>query len=148
MQWNDIDYMQNNNDFTVDPNNYGNLPQLVQDVHDAGMHYVAILDPGVSASEPAGSYPPFDDGVSKDVFVKNRDGSVFIAKTWNPVSTAYPDFTNPKTYEYWTTLMKALHDRIKFDGMWIVRQIRFFLFGHYQLQSDFKTYFRFKFRRT
>jgi len=38
------------NDFTVDPVNFGDLPQFIGDVHAAGMHYVPILDPGVSAS--------------------------------------------------------------------------------------------------
>lgn len=117
--------MQNANDFTIDPDHYVDLPNFVQEVHEAGMHYVPILDPGVSASEPAGTYPPYDDGISKDIFIKNSDGSVFIGKVWNPTSTAFPDFTNPNTLEYWTTLTKDLHGRIPFDGLWIVSLIRF-----------------------
>lgn len=32
----------------------------------------------------------------------------------------FPDFTNPKAYDYWTQMTKAFHDQVQFDGMWIV----------------------------
>jgi hypothetical protein len=32
-----------------------------------------------------------------------------------------PDFTNPKTVEWWTNAAAAYHDIVPFDGMWIVR---------------------------
>lgn len=120
VQWNDIDYMLNFNDFTIDPVTFGNLTQLVQDIHDAGMHYVPILDPGVSAAEPSGTYPPYDEGIAKDIFVKNSDGSVFIGRVWNPVSTAYPDFTHPNATNYWASLLQDFYEKVKFDGIWIV----------------------------
>lgn len=112
--------MKDRNDFTIDPDTYGALPQFVQDVHDAGMHYVVILDPGISASEPEGTYPPFEDGIAKDVFIKNSNGSVFVGKVWNPISTVFPDFTNPNILEYWTTHVRGLHEKIPFDALWIV----------------------------
>lgn len=55
-----------------------------------------------------------------DVLVKDRDGNVFVGKTWNPVSTAYPDFTHPRALEYWQGLFETLHQKMPFDGMWIV----------------------------
>ena len=33
VQWNDIDYMDKNNDFTYDPVRFGGLPQFVEDLH-------------------------------------------------------------------------------------------------------------------
>jgi len=44
------------------------------------MHYVPILDPGVSAAEPPGSYPPYDEGIKQDIFVKDSKGKPFVAK--------------------------------------------------------------------
>jgi hypothetical protein len=41
-------------------------------------------------------------------------------KVW-PGATAFPDFTNPKTVEWWTNAAAAYHDIVPFDGMWIVR---------------------------
>ncbi|KAL0280250.1 UNVERIFIED_CONTAM: hypothetical protein PYX00_001598 [Menopon gallinae] len=117
--WNDIDYMKNQNDFTIDEEKFGNLSQLVKDIHSVGMHYVPILDPGVSASEPAGSYPPYDDGVAMDIFIKDHEGKIFIGKVWNPNTTVFPDFTNPKTQEYWTKQIRGLKKKLDFDGLWI-----------------------------
>lgn len=41
-QWNDIDYMHNHLDFTYNHTTYSQLPQLVQNLHDHGQHYVVI----------------------------------------------------------------------------------------------------------
>lgn len=38
------------------------------------MHFVPILDPGVSGSEPKGTYPPYDRGIEMDIFVKDSNG--------------------------------------------------------------------------
>jgi len=38
------------------------------------MHHVVILDPGVSSREPKGTYPPYDDGFKKGLFIKNASG--------------------------------------------------------------------------
>lgn len=40
VQWNDIDYMRDGLDFTVDQSRFGELAQLVNDLHDNGQHYV------------------------------------------------------------------------------------------------------------
>lgn len=42
-----------------------------------------------------------------------------LTKVWNPVSTVYPDFTNPKTLDYWKLMLKNFHDIIPFDGAWL-----------------------------
>jgi hypothetical protein len=40
-------------------------------------------------------------------------------KVW-PGPTAFPDFTNPNSIEWWTNAAAAFHDIVPFDGMWIV----------------------------
>lgn len=35
------------------------------------MKYIVILDPGVASREPQGTYPPFDEGLKSDIFIKN-----------------------------------------------------------------------------
>ncbi|XP_061715629.1 lysosomal alpha-glucosidase-like [Cydia pomonella] len=119
VQWNDLDYMNNSNDFTYDKVKYAGLPEFVDELHKDGMHYVVLIDPGVSAGEAPGDYPPFDRGVELDIFIKNSTKQPFIGKTWNKISTAYPDFTHPSATAYWVEMMTSLHKEIPFDGAWI-----------------------------
>lgn len=42
-----------------------------------------------------------------------------LLQVW-PGPTAFPDFTNPKTHEWWHDMLKDFHDQVPFDGMWIV----------------------------
>ena len=29
-----------------------------------------IIDPGISSTQPAGSYPPYDEGLKRSIFIK------------------------------------------------------------------------------
>ncbi|XP_058510620.1 lysosomal alpha-glucosidase-like isoform X5 [Solea solea] len=63
--------------------------------------YLQVIgkDPGISSTSPTGTYPPFDDGLKRDVFIKNVTGHILIGKIW-PGPTAFPDFTNPETRQW------------------------------------------------
>ena len=37
-------------------------------------------DPGISSTQPAGSYWPYDDGVKRGVFINDSDGNTLIGK--------------------------------------------------------------------
>lgn len=37
-----------------------------------------------------------------------------------PGLTAYPDFSNDATYEWWYDNLKSFHEKVPFDGLWIV----------------------------
>lgn len=78
VQWNDIDYMTKQNDFTYDAVKYQGLPRFVEELHEMGLHYIPIIDPAISGTEPAGTYPPLDDGLKMDIFVKNSTGDLFV----------------------------------------------------------------------
>uniref|UniRef100_W5L3G3 Alpha glucosidase 2 n=1 Tax=Astyanax mexicanus TaxID=7994 RepID=W5L3G3_ASTMX len=118
VQWNDIDYMDRALDFTHDPVNFATLPDLVKDLHIHDQHYVMILDPGISSTQPAGSYLPFQEGIKQGVFITNSSGDLLIGKVW-PGLTAFPDFSNPDTHEWWYQNLKTFHDQVPFDGLWI-----------------------------
>ncbi|CAK1550934.1 unnamed protein product [Leptosia nina] len=119
VQWNDLDYMSKGNDFTYDTDKFSGFPDFVKTVHEAGMHYVLLFDPGVSASEKPGEYPPFDRGLEMDIFVKNSTDQPFVGKVWNRISTVWPDFTHPNTTAYWKEMMADFHRKVNFDGAWI-----------------------------
>lgn len=85
------------------------------------MHYIPLIDAGISASEENGSYLPYDEGIKQDIFVKDGESNEpFIGKVWNRVSTVWPDFSNPKTRGYYRNMMKNMHDSFAYDGAWIV----------------------------
>lgn len=72
--------MDRRNDFTYDRVLFKGLPQFVKELHKSGMHYIPLIDPGVSGSEKPGTYPPFDKGIEMDIFVKNASGQPFTGK--------------------------------------------------------------------
>ncbi|XP_073350989.1 lysosomal alpha-glucosidase [Pagrus major] len=118
VQWNDLDYANKRRVFTFDPWRFGDLPEMVEEFHDRGMKYILILDPGISSTSPPGTYPPFDDGLKRDVFIKNATGHILIGKVW-PGPTAFPDFTNPETRQWWEDCIRAFHSKVPVDGLWI-----------------------------
>ncbi|XP_042590642.1 lysosomal alpha-glucosidase-like [Cyprinus carpio] len=118
VQWNDIDYMDHALDFTYDTTNFSSLPDLVKDLHRHDQHYVMILDPGISNSQPSGSYWPFDEGKKRGIFINDSNGDILTGKVW-PGLTAFPDFSNPDTHEWWYQNLKSFHEKVPFDGVWI-----------------------------
>jgi lysosomal alpha-glucosidase len=69
VQWTDIDAMGSHLDFTYDNNNFHGLPDLVRGLQSDGKHYVNIIDPGISSTQPAGSYIPYDEGIKRGIFI-------------------------------------------------------------------------------
>ncbi|XP_030635382.1 lysosomal alpha-glucosidase [Chanos chanos] len=118
VQWNDIDYMDRAMDFTFDPVNFATLPDLVKDLHRHDQRYVLMLDCGISSTQPAGSYWPYEEGLRRGVFINDSNGDTLIGKVW-PGLTAYPDFSNPATHDWWYESLQKFHHRVPFDGLWI-----------------------------
>ncbi|NWS64217.1 LYAG glucosidase, partial [Chunga burmeisteri] len=118
VQWNDLDYMDAKRDFTFNKKSFKDYPEMVRDFHRRGLRYIMIVDPGISSSGPPGTYKPYDEGLKRGVFIRNATGQPLIGKLW-PGPTAFPDFTNPETHEWWHDLVKDFHDQVPFDGMWI-----------------------------
>lgn len=40
-------------------------------------------------------------------------------KVWNLGTTVWPDFTNPSTVDYWTSMLEDMHKSFEFDGIWL-----------------------------
>ncbi|NXF62629.1 LYAG glucosidase, partial [Ciccaba nigrolineata] len=118
VQWNDLDYADAKRDFTFNKKSFKDYPEMVQDFHRRGLRYIMIVDPGISSSGPPGTYKPYDEGLKRGVFIRNATGQPLIGKVW-PGPTAFPDFTNPETHEWWHDMVKDFHDQVPFDGMWI-----------------------------
>uniref|UniRef100_A0A8C3ULC5 Lysosomal alpha-glucosidase n=1 Tax=Catharus ustulatus TaxID=91951 RepID=A0A8C3ULC5_CATUS len=119
VQWNDLDYADAKRDFTFNKKGFRDYPEMVRDFHSRGLRYIMIVDAGISSSGPPGTYKPYDEGLKRGVFIRNATGQPLIGKVW-PGPTAFPDFTNPRTHEWWHDMVKDFHEQVPFDGMWLV----------------------------
>jgi lysosomal alpha-glucosidase len=69
VQRTDIDAMSSYLDFTYDEKNFKGFPDLVRALQSNGIHYVTIVDSGISSTQPSGSYLPYDDGMKRAIFM-------------------------------------------------------------------------------
>ncbi|KAI1307608.1 Lysosomal alpha-glucosidase [Halotydeus destructor] len=119
VQWNDIDSLDRNNDFTYDHVKFKGLPEFVDDLHRRGMRYVPIVDIAISGAETPGTYAPLDEGLAMDIFIKNSTDQLFIGKVWNLVSSVFPDFTHPNASRWWASQLRQYLAEVPIDGVWI-----------------------------
>jgi len=114
--WNDDDHMDGKKDFSLNPENYPRpkLLNFLDKIHNIGMKYVVIIDPGIAINT---SYGVYQRGLANDVFIK-YDGEPFVAQVW-PGAVNFPDFLNPKTVSWWVDEIRRFHELVPVDGLWI-----------------------------
>ena len=93
----DIHYMEQYKIFTWSKKDFSDPKGLFEQLKSMGFDVVVMCDPGIKI-EPG--YKAYEDGLSKDVFIKYPDGSNYSGQVW-PGWCHFPDFTNPKTREWW-----------------------------------------------
>jgi len=101
----DIDYQQNNRPFTVNRERFPAFEQMIKDLAKQHIHTVAITDLHIAMLPDAG-YAPYNSGIAGDHFVKNPNGSTYVAKVW-PGDSVFPDFTRQQTRAWWGSLYKS-----------------------------------------
>jgi alpha-glucosidase len=93
----DIDYMHGYRVFTWDNERFPQPQKLLADLSDAGFRTVTIIDPGVKIDP---NYEVYQDGLKRDMFVREADGEVFTGYAW-PDAVVFPDFTRPNVRQWW-----------------------------------------------
>lgn len=93
----DIDYMENHKVFTWNRDAYGDMKTMMSDLKDKGFRVVTIVDPGLKQEE---GYAAYDDGVEKNIFLKNTDGSLYTNRVWSG-TTVFPDFGRKDVHDWW-----------------------------------------------
>lgn len=109
----DIHYMDGYRVFTFDEDKFPNPAALVQDLKDAGIHVVPIVDPGVK-EDP--EYLVYQEGVRGDRFCKYIEGNIYFGDVW-PGKSAFPDFTNSDVRKWWGE-KHEFYTRIGIEGVW------------------------------
>lgn len=105
--WMDIDYQDRNRPFTTNPKTFPDLPKLAADMKAQGIKLVAITDLHIAKVDTG--YAPYASGKQGDEFVKNPDGTDYVAPVW-PGASVFPDFTQTKSRAWWGTLYKGFLD--------------------------------------
>ena len=109
----DIHYMDAYKIFTWDPVKFSKPAELVQTLRDMDFHVVVMCDPGIKIEE---GYEAYELGKKEDVFLKYPDGTSFSGEVW-PGWCHFPDFTSPKTRDWWGQLFTGYID-LGVDGFW------------------------------
>ena len=109
----DIHYMDNYKVFTWNKDRFPDPKTMIGKLNAMGFHLVTIIDPGIKIEK---GYLNYDDGLKNDCFVKYPDGKLYVGNVW-PGRCHFPDFTNPKTREWWGKLFSALTEP-GVEGFW------------------------------
>lgn len=98
----DIDYLQGYKAFDINRTYFPTFGKMVQDLAKDNFKLVVISDLHLKVEK---GYPPYDQGIAGDDFVKNPDGSVYEGVVW-PGMCAFPDFTLQRVRDWYGSLYK------------------------------------------
>ncbi|MBO9624323.1 MAG: DUF5110 domain-containing protein [Sphingomonas sp.] len=113
--WLDIDYQDRNRPFTVNSKAFPDLGKLARDLGSDGIKLVAITDLHIAAAPDQG-YAPYDEGMKAGYFLRNPDGSPYVAPVW-PGPAVFPDFTRKAARDWWGSLYRSFVDQ-GIAGFW------------------------------
>jgi alpha-glucosidase len=102
----DADYLYHYQPFRINTERFPDMPGLTGKLKQMGIEVTASVNPGIMIDS---TYDAYKDGLAKDIFLKYFDGSLYTADI-APNTNNYPDFSNPKSREWWTDKMKFLPD--------------------------------------
>ena len=97
MLWLDIDYMDGYRVFTWHPQRFPEPAHLLEDLRAQGFQPITIIDPGVKVDP---TDPTYADGLARDYFMREAEGSVFTGNVW-PGESAFPDFSRADVRQWW-----------------------------------------------
>ncbi len=114
--WGDIDILQDYRDFTLNQQNFRNLPNLIEDFHANGYKFVPIVDLGIPIKQEDEFYVR---GKELDAFIKSGyTGEDLQGVVW-PGLTVFPDFFRDEGVDVWQYGMETYYKTVKYDGIWL-----------------------------
>lgn len=109
----DIHYMDEYRVFTFDPVNFPEPEKMIAELGELGVRIVPIVDPGVK-KDP--KYEVYKEGVLNKHFCRRLEGDIFFGEVWPGIS-AFPDFSDSRTAEWWGDLHKY-YTGLGIQGVW------------------------------
>lgn len=111
----DIHYMDGYRVFTWDSLRFPDPAGFVRKMRSLGAHVVTIVDPGVKY-EPGGKYGIYNEGATRDFFLKRRSGKTWVGRVW-PGESVFVDYTIEAARHWWGEKHRALFD-VGVEGIW------------------------------
>jgi alpha-glucosidase len=102
----DIEYMDRYRVFTVDQQDFPDLPGLAGELACDGVRLVTIVDPAVAKHR---GYRLYDEGVAGGRFCRLSNGRTVHGVVW-PGWAALPDFSDPSVRAWWGSQYRSLLD--------------------------------------
>uniref|UniRef100_A0A8D9EPS6 Lysosomal alpha-glucosidase n=1 Tax=Cacopsylla melanoneura TaxID=428564 RepID=A0A8D9EPS6_9HEMI len=87
--------------------------EYVSPLHAQGIKIVSLYDPTIETND---NYSTIN-GRELDVFVKQYQTSKLYSEKLLDSSAAYIDFTHPKVYPFWRTVLSEFRSKLQFDGV-------------------------------
>lgn len=109
----DADYLQDYEPFRINRERFPDMKGLTAYLKKLNIEVTASVNPGIKVDD---TYDAHHDGLSKDVFVKYADGSVYTAEI-APSLNNFVDFTKPDSRKWWIDQMKFLPEN-GIHGYW------------------------------
>ncbi|MCU6709285.1 glycoside hydrolase family 31 protein [Paenibacillus sp. J5C_2022] len=109
----DIHYMDEYRVFTFDPVRFPDPEGMMAELKAMGIRIVPIVDPGVK-KDP--KYRIYREGVQDNHFVRRLEGDIALGEVWPGIS-AFPDFTEDRTAEWWGEQHRYYTD-LGIAGIW------------------------------
>lgn len=109
----DADYQKGYQPFRVDKNRFPDMKAMADKLAGMNIELTASVYPGVNIDS---TYESYNDGLKNDIFIKQADGKVFETEI-APLRCYLPDYTNPKTREWWIGKMRWMKDN-GIHGYW------------------------------
>ncbi|MBC7921553.1 MAG: DUF4968 domain-containing protein [Ferruginibacter sp.] len=109
----DIDYMDGYRCFTWNKDYFPDPKRMIGELAADGFKTVVIIDPGIKVDN---DYWVFAEGKRGGHFCRRGDDYYMEGPVW-PGKCQFPDFTNPRTREWWGDLFKDYVD-LGVAGVW------------------------------
>ncbi|MCX8009445.1 MAG: hypothetical protein N3A54_07190, partial [Patescibacteria group bacterium] len=110
----DIDAMDEFRVFTHNKQTFGDIHQFTKEAKDQGVQTISIVDPGVKVDS---SYEIYKELIDIGGYLKNPDGTPFIATVW-PGDSLFPHFFSEKVQTWWAKKQCKWLESGGYAGVW------------------------------